>query len=97
MEKKGQELSLTVIIVAVIALVVLIVLIAIFTGKISAFTKKTGTCRAAGGTCEASGEACGEFQSVETGTFSDCTTTKSVCCVGIKPADERNVGAEAGG
>ena len=98
MEKKGQELSLTVIIVAVIALVVLVVLIAIFTGKIGTFTQKTGTCRAAGGTCEALEKDCGEFQSVETGTFSDCTTGKPVCCVGIKPADEKSdVGTSAGG
>ena len=92
MEKKGQELSLTVIIVAVIALVVLVVLIAIFTGKISTFTKKTGTCRAAGGTCEVNEKACGEFQEVEAGTFSDCTADKSVCCVGIKPAAEKSGG-----
>lgn len=39
--KKGQSMSINVIIVAVIALVVLVVLIAIFTGRIGVFTKGT--------------------------------------------------------
>lgn len=40
-DKKGQSMSINVIIVAVIALVILVVLIAIFTGRIGIFTKGT--------------------------------------------------------
>ena len=82
MEKKGQELSLTVIIVAVIALVVLVVLIAIFTGKIGTFTKKIGTCRAAGGECVSQSACDGLFQAVDESV--ECINTGEVCCVGIK-------------
>ena len=82
MEKKGQELSLTVIIVAVIALVVLVVLIAIFTGKIGTFTQKTGTCRAAGGECVAEGACSGLFRSVDASV--ECIDAREVCCVGVK-------------
>ena len=65
MEKKGQELSLTVIIVAVIALVVLVVLVATFTGTIGPFTQKTGTCRAAGGESVAEGARSGIFRATD--------------------------------
>ena len=40
--KKGAELSVNVIIIAIIAMLVLVVLIAIFTGKLSWFNKGTG-------------------------------------------------------
>ncbi len=42
MDKKGQGISINVIIVAVIALVVLVVLVAIFTGRIAIFQRGVG-------------------------------------------------------
>lgn len=51
MHKKGVELTLQTIVIAVILLVVAVVLIAIFTGKLSWFSvelnKCSGTCRPA--------------------------------------------------
>lgn len=41
MDKKGAELSLNVIIVAVILLIVLVVLVIIFSGKLGLFTKSS--------------------------------------------------------
>lgn len=43
LNKKGQGLSLDVIIIAAIALVVLVLLVAIFTGRIAIFQKLLGT------------------------------------------------------
>ncbi len=42
MRKKGQGLSITTIIVAILAIVVLVVLIAVFTGRIALFQKGLG-------------------------------------------------------
>ena len=55
MNKKGQGMSVNVIIIAAIALIVLVVLVAIFTGRLGIFTgalKKTGTCESLGGECQ---------------------------------------------
>lgn len=48
MNKRGQGLSITTIIVAAIALIVLVVLVAIFTGRLGGFSKgvaETITCK----------------------------------------------------
>jgi hypothetical protein len=42
MDKKGQGLSLNVIIVAALALIVLVVLVVVFTGRIAIFTEGVG-------------------------------------------------------
>lgn len=55
MNKKGQGLSINVIIIVAIALIVLVVLIAIFTGRMGNFVKgvdATATCKSS---CEAFG------------------------------------------
>ena len=54
MSQKAQGLSISTIIIAVIALVVLVVLVAIFTGRIGIFSKglgDVGKCQNLGGTC----------------------------------------------
>ena len=43
MNKRGQSLSLNVIIIAALALIVLVVLVAVFTGRISLFQKGVST------------------------------------------------------
>ncbi len=51
--KKGQGMSINVIIIAVLALLVLVVLAFIFTGKIGKFSSTTADCtKIAGGKCE---------------------------------------------
>ena len=52
MNKRGESLSINVIITAAIALVVLIVLLVIFTSKIGQTVKGIESCTNAGGTCE---------------------------------------------
>lgn len=51
MKKKGESMSLNVIIVAAIALIVLVILVLIFTGKIRLFTKEINDCGKNGGSC----------------------------------------------
>lgn len=58
-KKRGQGLSITVIVAAVIALVVIVVLVAILTGKLGGFSKGVGSlgnpaqlCSEQGGTPE---------------------------------------------
>ena len=58
MDKKGVELSMNVIIIAVIALLVLVVLIFIFSGRTQIFAKGTEACSTKQGTCIDSAEAC---------------------------------------
>lgn len=50
--KKGQGLTMDVIIIAAISLVVLVVLIAIFTGRLGKFTEEIKDCAANGGSCQ---------------------------------------------
>jgi hypothetical protein len=52
MNKRGQGLSITTIIVAAIALIVLVVLVAIFTGRLGGFNRgltDVSTCESLGG------------------------------------------------
>ncbi len=54
--KKGADISITVIIVAAVSLIVLVVLIAIFTGRIGVFSQKIdeqgkNICQNQGGRC----------------------------------------------
>ena len=51
MNKKGAELTLTMIIVIVILLIALVVLVIIFSGKTGIFAKTTASCEAQGGEC----------------------------------------------
>ena len=58
-KKRGQGLSITVIVAAVIGLIIIVVIIAILTGKLGAFSKgidETNTCANA---CKAIGKTTG--------------------------------------
>ena len=89
MDKKGQGLSINVIIIVAIALIVLVVLVAVFTGRLGGFVKgvdETATCQAS---CTAFGMQKGEANSAAdctapkryaSGTYRDITTGKVCCC-----------------
>ena len=76
-DKKGQGLSLNVIIIAVIALLVLVVLAVLFTKGIIDFGEGKSDCVANTGTCQLT---CEEGQA----THPKATCTESeVCCISI--------------
>ena len=89
MDKKGQGLSINVIIIVAIALIVLVVLVAIFTGRLGGFVKgvdETATCEA---TCSSFGMTKGEVDSraacaspnrYASGNYRDVTTGNVCCC-----------------
>lgn len=93
--KKGTELSMNIIIVAVVLLIVMIVLIMIFTGKMSSIRKsmnKTESqysqdkCKVPGSgrACVISEDSCDErggfvYESPDGGKWSDCRWGQ-VCC-----------------
>ncbi|MBW2979888.1 hypothetical protein KY360_00545 [Candidatus Woesearchaeota archaeon] len=92
--KKGQGLSLNVIIIAAIALIVLVVLVAIFTGRMGTWTEslrreetkycgpvpagKTGT--SVGGTVKSTSAGCGDLETQVYGIFQDVAVNR-ICCV----------------
>lgn len=70
MNKKGQGLSITTVIVAVIAIVVLVVLIAVFTGRIAIFQTGLGGV----GTCIGQPTLCSSYGSeAKCGLVAGCT------------------------
>lgn len=85
--KKGQGLSLNVIIIAALALIVLIVLTVIFTGRVSLFNKGVSTCN---GFCSKDPSACEARGAVaiptkgctEAGASSPSFTDEGYCCLG---------------
>ena len=76
--KKGQGLSLNVIIVAVLCLIVLVVLIFVFSGKMGEFGERTKGCVAQGGVCKSEGQCSGPTFKTD-----DCTQTNQVCCIEV--------------
>ena len=82
MNKKGVELSLNVIIIAVILLVVLVVMIVIFSGKTSIFAKTTSGCEARGGTC-LDGTSC-PASSAPAGFGMQLCATGKICCIALE-------------
>jgi hypothetical protein len=85
MRKKGESLSMNVIVVAVIALIVLIVIIVVFSGQFGNFTKGVNSCKDKGGE-EVSGTSadCIAQGGSLIGPYYDTSTGKksetSVCC-----------------
>jgi len=86
--KKGQGLSLNVIIIAAIALLVLVVLSVVFLGKTGLFVKETDSCTNKGGRCADPGVGCGtqgtsveNYQTVYTAW--KCPNEGEVCCIKI--------------
>ena len=85
MRRKGQGLSMTVIIVAAIALLVLVVLSIIFLGKMGDITRDISACEQKGGQCVASADDCSdEFSRIT----SDKCEGDEVCCLTIAESDE---------
>ena len=93
MNKKGQGISINVVIVAAIALLVLVVLSVIFMGRLNIFNKDTSSCEVAGSdtykcfdektVCGTAGSSDGQ-NAVEYPTpFTSrtCPTTHPVCCM----------------
>jgi hypothetical protein len=65
MRNKNGEMTMPILITAIIALIVLIVMIAIFTGKIGWFNQNSATCSARGGQCMSdAGGQCSEGKTI---------------------------------
>lgn len=81
MKRKGQSMSINVIIVAALALLVLVLLALIFTGKITLFKQKSDLCDNFGGVCKT---AC-DTTAGETKTSNyACANKNDVCCLLVK-------------
>ncbi|RME78674.1 hypothetical protein D6774_00350 [Candidatus Woesearchaeota archaeon] len=84
MDRKGQGLPITVIIVTVLALLVLVILSLVFTGKIGQSVGQIDECK---GQCVAVGECTGQYKKVDTRGVcynADGDQDPSLeCCVGI--------------
>jgi hypothetical protein len=86
MDKKGQGISLNVIIIAAIALLVLVILSVIFMGRMGVFGEKSKDCQTQGGKCAAVNSNCGEGDTADYPTpYSawDCPNTGETCCIKI--------------
>ncbi len=84
MNKRGQGLSITTIIVAAIALIVLVVLVAIFTGRLGIFSRFLGEreknlCEGGdlGGRC---GDVC-DINEVRAFGAKGCSELEPICCI----------------
>jgi len=82
--KKGQALSINVIIIAILAILVLVILGVIFTGRAGIFAKETARgCIPNGGLCVAPDRMasnCDPVDYVQKAEY-DCPGTASTCCV----------------
>jgi hypothetical protein len=79
--KKGVEMSMNLIIIAVIALLILVVVILIFTGAASKFVGGTSDCGKKGGTVNSAN--CAKCSDTDTIRYplGDDSKTKECCCV----------------
>lgn len=87
MFKKGQSMSINVIIVAVIALVIMVVLISIFAGRIGIVNQETDevtskSCREQGGRVISFGDSCGEQFQASFDSYEDVNSGYK-CCMPI--------------
>ncbi len=80
--KKGQGLTMDVIIIAAISLVVLVVLIAIFTGRLGRFTSEIKDCAAQGGSCMSEEDCRSKQMGILPGKTSCEDTMK--CCITVE-------------
>jgi hypothetical protein len=83
MHKKGSEMGLNTIVMAIIALIVLIVVIIIFANKMGLFSKETNNCKNTGkGICMAdpNGDACNSQYHGRLLSF-QCPEKSDKCCV----------------
>ena len=88
MKPKKADLSITVIIAAVIGLIALVVIIAIFTNSTQKTSENIGSCKAKGGECagDLSGGKCGGDYPIPLIVSGGCEskTPKDLCCLKIK-------------
>ncbi len=94
MKSKKAELSITIIIAAVIGLVALVVIIAIFTNTTQKTAENINSCAAKGGVCEneyfhidkESGKCGGNYPIplIVSGDCEGTTPTNNLCCLKIK-------------
>jgi len=89
MKPKKADLSITIIIAAVIGLIALVVIIMIFTNTTQKTAENIGSCTAKGGKCagDLSGGKCGGDYLIPLIVSGDCestTPTKNLCCLKIK-------------
>jgi hypothetical protein len=83
MDKKGQGISINVIVVAAIALLVLVVLAVVFIGRVDIFSRSSSSCNSYSGasTCaETCGEGSAEDFKAPYPTLS-CPNEGEVCCI----------------
>lgn len=73
--KKGVELGMNVIVIAVIVLAVLVVTIIVFSGRFNIFSKEVSDCQNYGGLCLKK-EACTDGRSID----GLCKGEGEVCC-----------------
>ena len=83
--RKGQGMSINVIIIAVLALLVLVVLAFIFTGKIGKFSSVTANCESiSGNICDDYSCSSGYVQDSSRGCFDQNNeATGEVCCIPV--------------
>ena len=82
MNKRGQGISINVIIIAAIALLVLVVLSVVFMGRMGTLSSGTADCRNQGGVCA---DTCGVDDAAgypTVYTAAECADTKVCCIVG---------------
>ena len=80
--KKGIELSITAIIIAVLSLLVLVVLAIIFTGRTGIFAKQVAECATKGGHCYT---ACGD-ETIGSQNYATADPTTKCADIGGEPA-----------
>ncbi len=91
LKKKGADLSVNLIIVAILALLVLVVMSLIFTGRIGMFRKSVDSCASLGGSCVMDESVCsGQYQRIERSGVCDLNLENDpgspddgLCCVGV--------------
>ncbi|MBT3407399.1 hypothetical protein HOK68_04355 [Candidatus Woesearchaeota archaeon] len=85
--KKGQGLSMNMIVIAIIAILVLVIISVIFTGNLGKTKAKLADCSTKGGQCMTKSE-CNELQGISDPTTA-CSVDTAVCCLGgNEPASE---------
>ena len=84
MDKRGQGLPITTIIIAILALLVLVVIILIFTGKVRVFGGELVSCSGKGGFCAKPDLKCA-FGTQTTLAETDCPAGQ-VCCLPVLPS-----------
>ncbi len=88
---KGFELSISTIVIAVLALIVLLIMIFIFREQAGGFTTGIGDCESKGGDCTSCGVSCNKQTHIQYVGANVCKSNnvecskgifgKSVCCI----------------